>query len=58
MLHQIFSILNSYIFKVQVQLQANESQIFQGQQQGKFEKQGKNDMRKFIYKTKKNLTHN
>lgn len=41
MLHQTVSILNLYIFKIQVQLQANESQIFQGQQQGKLEKQGK-----------------
>lgn len=36
--HKIFSILNVYTFKIQVQLQATESQIFQGQQRGKFEK--------------------
>ena len=37
-LHKIFSTLNLYIFKMQAQLPATESQIFQGQQQGKLEK--------------------
>lgn len=30
-----------YILKIQVQLQANVSQVFKGQHQGKFEKQEK-----------------
>lgn len=32
------------MLKIQVQLQANESEVFQDQQQGKFEKQERNDV--------------
>lgn len=40
----MFSILNLLTLKIQVRLQATESQIFQGQQQGEFGEQEKDDM--------------
>lgn len=54
-LYPIFSVLKLYIFKIQVWVQATESQTFQAQRQGKFEKlRKKNDMwQKFSCKTNK-----